>query len=135
MTMHLLQVRNVSTRKTKAKPTKKQLAEWDSEWKERNKWLKSLGMATLSYQQFIDQKHGRGEKQKPKYEPLKTEKAQHRETPRHPSLATTLGPCTKAPPKVYTGTAIVGIGTMHKSNSVPIFSKDEAHDIATMRRS
>ena len=34
----------------------------------------------------------------------------------------------------YTGTKIKGIGTMHKSNAVPIFSDEEAVDIATMRR-
>ena len=40
----------------------------------------------------------------------------------------------KAPDKVYTGTAIKGIGTMHKSNAVPIFSDEQAVEIATMRR-
>ena len=40
---------------------------------------------------------------------------------------------TKDIPK-YTGTKILGIGTMHKSNAVPVFSDEEAHDIATMRR-
>jgi hypothetical protein len=40
---------------------------------------------------------------------------------------------TKDIPK-YTGTKILGIGTMHKSNAVPVFSEEEAHDIATMRR-
>jgi hypothetical protein len=40
-----------------------------------------------------------------------------------------------APPvKVYTGTKVKGIGTMHKSNSVPVFSDEEAVAIATMRR-
>lgn len=34
----------------------------------------------------------------------------------------------------YTGTKILGIGTMHKSNAVPIFSEDEAKDISKMRR-
>jgi hypothetical protein len=34
----------------------------------------------------------------------------------------------------YTGTKILGIGTMHKSNAGPVFSNEEAHDIATMRR-
>jgi hypothetical protein len=34
----------------------------------------------------------------------------------------------------YTGTKVKGIGTMHKSNAVPVFSDEEAHDIATMRR-
>ena len=40
---------------------------------------------------------------------------------------------TKQIPK-YTGTKIIGIGTMHKSNAVPIFSDEEARDISTMRR-
>ena len=39
----------------------------------------------------------------------------------------------KANPQ-YTGTKIKGIGTMHKSNAVPVFSDEEAHDIARMRR-
>lgn len=39
----------------------------------------------------------------------------------------------KASPQ-YTGTKIKGIGTMHKSNAVPVFSDEEAHDIARMRR-
>lgn len=35
---------------------------------------------------------------------------------------------------VYTGTKIIGIGTMHKSNAVPIFSDDDAKAISSMRR-
>ena len=54
--------------------------------------------------------------------------------PKIPSLQFTGGPCTKGPEKVYTGTKIKGIGTMHKSNAVPIFSDEEAQDIAKMRR-
>ena len=57
-----------------------------------------------------------------------------RETPKIPSLPFTAGPCTKPAPKQYTGTKVKGIGTMHKSNAVPIFSDEEAKDIATMRR-
>jgi len=34
----------------------------------------------------------------------------------------------------YTGTKIIGIGTMHKSNAVPIFSDEQAVDISRMRR-
>jgi hypothetical protein len=34
----------------------------------------------------------------------------------------------------YTGTKIIGIGTMHKSNAVPVFSDDEAKSISSMRR-
>lgn len=55
--------------------------------------------------------------------------------PRIPSLnSKDMGVAAKADTKVYTGTKMLGIGTMHKSNSVPIFSDDEAQDIARMRR-
>ena len=57
-----------------------------------------------------------------------------RETPKIPSLPFTGGPCAKKENPVYTGNAIKGIGTMHKSNSVPIFSQEQAIEIATMRR-
>lgn len=40
---------------------------------------------------------------------------------------------SKAIPQ-YTGTKIKGIGTMHKSNAVPIFSDEEAIEISRMRR-
>ena len=67
---------------------------------------------------------------------LKTSKPFIRETPRIPSLngGADMGPALKPAPKVYTGTKIKGIGTMHKSNAVPIFSDEEAKDIASMRR-
>jgi hypothetical protein len=34
----------------------------------------------------------------------------------------------------YTGTAMKGIGTLHKSNAVPVFTDEEAKDQASMRR-
>jgi len=38
--------------------------------------------------------------------------------------------------KVYTGERkLLGIATMHKSNLQPIWSKEQAKDAATMRRS
>ncbi len=64
----------------------------------------------------------------PKVEPYR------RETPHIASLPFTAGPCVKAPDKVYTGDKIKGIGTMHKSNAVPIFSDEEAVEISKMRR-
>jgi len=44
------------------------------------------------------------------------------------------GPVSSKPAPKYTGTKILGIGTMHKSNAVPVFSDEEAKDISTMRR-
>ena len=61
-------------------------------------------------------------------------KTARRETPKIPSLPFTGGPCALKPAPVYTGSLIKGIGTMHKSNAVPIFSDEEAVAIATMRR-
>jgi hypothetical protein len=71
-----------------------------------------------------------------KVEPPKKPKPYVRETPHYPSLNTGGGDtCTKPiHGKVYTGTAMVGIGTLHKSNAVPIFNIEEAQDQAKMRR-
>jgi hypothetical protein len=81
-----------------------------------------------------------------KYEPKKPTKVKNvkpyvspkpfvRETPKYPSLMSMGGSCTKPiHGKVYTGTAMKGIGTLHKSNAVPIFTDEEARDQASMRR-
>lgn len=45
-----------------------------------------------------------------------------------------MGVAGKTEPKVYTGTSMIGIATMHKSNMIPIFSNEEAVAVATMRR-
>jgi len=57
-----------------------------------------------------------------------------RETPYIASKDTGWIPCIKVHDPEYTGTKIKGIGTMHKSNAVPVFSDDEAKDISKMRR-
>lgn len=44
------------------------------------------------------------------------------------------GNATLKAPKVYTGTKVKGIATMHKSNAVPVFSDEEAIEISKMRR-
>lgn len=65
---------------------------------------------------------------------LLQQKPHIRETPNYPSLDSGYHDCSKKESQRYTGTAMKGIGTMHKSNSVPIFSNEEAVAIATMRR-
>ena len=57
-----------------------------------------------------------------------------RETPRVESQDTGWVPCVAVKDNTYTGTKVKGIGTMHKSNGVPIFSDEEAIDISKMRR-
>jgi hypothetical protein len=57
-----------------------------------------------------------------------------RNTTAHIKSVDTGGNATLKPAKVYTGTMVKGIATMHKSNAVPVFSDEEAVDIARMRR-
>ena len=57
-----------------------------------------------------------------------------RETARVESQDTGWVPCVKVKDNEYTGTKILGIGTLHKSNGVPVFSDEEAKDISRMRR-
>ena len=57
-----------------------------------------------------------------------------RETAEIPSQDTGWVTCVKPTDKEYPGTKIKGIGTMHKSNAVPVFSDEEAKDISKMRR-
>lgn len=55
-------------------------------------------------------------------------------TTHHIPSVNTGGNATLAAPKVYTGTKVKGIATMHKSNAVPVFSDEEAVEISRMRR-
>ena len=57
-----------------------------------------------------------------------------RNTTAHLKSVDTGGNATLAPAKVYTGTMVKGIATMHKSNAVPVFSDEQAVDISRMRR-
>ena len=51
-----------------------------------------------------------------------------------PSVDTGKGLAAKKEVQQYTGDAMIGIGQLHKSNGIPVFSKQEAHDLALMRR-
>ncbi len=44
------------------------------------------------------------------------------------------GAVTHKPSLQYTGTKMLGIGQLHKSNAVPVFCDQDAIDIARMRR-
>jgi hypothetical protein len=57
-----------------------------------------------------------------------------RETPNIPSYESKNHYVAKVEPMRYTGNLVVGIATMHKSNAVPVISKEHAEDISKMRR-
>jgi len=110
-----------STRSKKRNPTKKQVAEYQA-------WLDEISSMKTNF--------GRGKSKVVVVNSVpKLTTPPGRETVRHPSMVTPGGSTTKPiHGKVYTGTAMKGIGTLHKSNAVPIFSDQEAKDQASMRR-
>jgi hypothetical protein len=50
------------------------------------------------------------------------------------SLDTGIGNAYKKPQIMYTGTKLLGIGLRHKSGYEPVFSQEQARDLAQMRR-
>ena len=98
--------------------------ELDAEWKEL---LKRQGV------EIENKKRARAMKAEPLVYRLETPVGRTN-THHIPSLNTGGGVATLAPAKVYTGTKVKGIATMHKSNAVPVFSDEEAVDISKMRR-
>ena len=48
-----------------------------------------------------------------------------RSVPEYPSHTDTAGVAARVEPQQYTGTLVKGIGTMHKSNAVPIINEQE----------
>lgn len=57
-----------------------------------------------------------------------------RETKVYKSMVTPGGDATKKAANQYSGSSMLGVGTMHKSNMVPIFNTEEAKAISSMRR-
>lgn len=57
-----------------------------------------------------------------------------RETPEFRSAPDTVGVAPRMDSMQYTGRLVKGIGTMHKSNAVPIIDEEHMKDIARMRR-
>ena len=50
------------------------------------------------------------------------------------SVSISGGTCSRKDSPKYTGTLVVGISTLHKSNAVPIISQEDAKEHASMRR-
>jgi hypothetical protein len=132
MTMHLLPPMYSTTGKRKGKvkfasaEAKRKSEQLDREWKEllarqgieqdEKKRKRALTAPALSGHYSLSIPEGRNT------------------TAHIKSLNSGVGTATLAAPKVYTGTKVMGIATMHKSNAVPVFSDDEAKEISSMRR-
>ena len=61
-------------------------------------------------------------------DPLAPKTPYVRETPKIRSLGNGIGVATKAEEKVYTGTKMIGIGTLHKSNACLLYTSPSPRD-------
>ena len=73
-------------------------------------------------------------KKKFNIKPLSPEMGTPRQTTRPPSLVTPGGSTAAKEIPVYTGTEMIGISIIHKSCLQPVFSREAAIEVASMRR-
>ena len=128
------------TKKYKLNLTKAKREQLEMDLFHYNKKRKRNGESKVTFDEYIDIRCGRvmkkprhpsemGTYNGPSYNP-----PPGRETPRYPSLNTNTGSTAKKEHQTYTGDNMLGIGQLHKSNSVPVFKKEDAEDLAKMRR-
>lgn len=145
MTMHIEGpwLSTLRTQSKKTKITKAQQEEIERGWRERNARLKQMGLPKETLEEYTNWLYGRGPKTKA-HTKVKEGQKNASSSSKHIQLPDVHAPrslgswvtgavASKQTP-TYTGTKMIGIGVMHKSNSVPIFSDEEAIDIAKMRR-
>lgn len=99
-----------------------------------NAEMRRLGAKTKTWEQFLRYVKGNS-RYKPKgiKKPLEAERY-IRPSPSVPSENSMCGHTYAKTEKKYTGTKLLGIATMHKSNMVPVFSQEDAEEISKMRR-
>ena len=146
MTMQLVGPYMTTTnyKKPKAKKlTDKKLEQLRVQWRKYNKDMRRKNMHSLQWKEFDDYvayTQGNTPKRKTteKAKPYAPAKPYVRNTETYPSIKTSdivPGACARKDTPTYTGDLIVGIGTMHKSNLVPIMrGTEQAKEIANMRR-
>ena len=121
--MHLLPVYYSTTNTRKRKQKKKSASVLEAE-RQHAKFLKKMGIGTRS---------SAGTEQRPSKpwvagsSPAECAKLESCKPTYNSSMS-------KKPENVYTGTEIIGIAQMHKSNAVPVRNKKSAEEVAKMRR-
>lgn len=122
MTMHLLPAFVTTTSTCKRKPSKsKRLAESNAK---HQAWIESMTKGMKSDKKTLDLI-----RKKEYTEDMVVDRSAFKKTGMAP------GAFAKPQEKVYSGERkLLGIATMHKSNMVPVFAKQDAEDIARMRR-
>jgi hypothetical protein len=116
--------------KKRKKPTAKQLRDLE----EAKQAAKALNEKWDKVAKFSDKNRGKVVTVKKEGPPSLTTPPGRTTTHGIPSMVTQGGEAVVKEKKVYTGTAMKGVATMHKSNMVPVFTDDHMVDIANMRR-
>ena len=124
MTMHLLPVYYTTTNTKKRKKKNKTKALLAAE-KEHQDFLKRMGVGQSKNKRSVAQS---GSASALGAEGRRFESYRSDQKPGwDPSMS-------KKQANVYTGTEIIGISQMHKSNAVPVRNKKSAEEVAKMRR-
>jgi hypothetical protein len=119
-----------STRKRKT-TNKGVTAKYAQDWADYNKQMKRIGSTIKTFNEYVQYRQGdykpalRGTSM-PDYNV-----SNHRE--KYPS-GDGIGTTYARKEKVYTGTLVKGISTLHKSNAVPVINNEQILEIAKMRR-
>ena len=141
MSMHMIRGVQVHGNK-KRKPKKLDMKALELEWRRYNKDMRRNNMHSCQFETLEDYANyvqGKPKKRQKEFTDYAPSKSYVRNTKSYPSIKTSdtipTGSTARKEPQQYTGDLIVGIGTMHKSNMVPIMrGTNEAKDIAKMRR-
>ena len=120
-------------RSRKRKPTAKQ-RQLQAEWQELVNRTKTISFAQKPSKKVNHTKLHFSADKKTQNTHFSAPKPFVRETEYIPSRDTGYYNTFKKPDLYYTGDNMKGIGTLHKSNAVPIFTDEEAKDQANMRR-
>ena len=145
--MHMLPVYYTTTNTRKRKKSKKTQSQIAAE-KEHEKFLKKMGIGSRS---SVGSEQRSSKPWVTGSSPVESAKSQTRssvwsERTAHNGYVTGSNPVgstnkisydpsmAKKQEKVYTGTEIIGIAQMHKSNAVPVRGKKQATEVANMRR-
>jgi hypothetical protein len=118
------------------KITKAKLKQLEQDHIEYNRFLKQRHMPKITFEEYVDQVFGRVKPVKKKADTFVDRLPTVYRANTYPSvMGTGLAVCSKQEPQAYSGEQkLLGIATLHKSNMVPVFAKQDAVDIAKMRR-
>jgi hypothetical protein len=131
--MHLLGPAYTTTQTTrrKSKTTTAKQTKLANDWLDDCKFCKRLGIKPKTFEDYQQYRSG-NYKPKLRGTPMpEYNVSNHRE--KYPS-GDGIGVTFAKTPNTYTGDKLIGIATMHKSNSVPVFSQEDAIEISRMRR-